>query len=180
MSLTKLNIGCGRDIRSGWINLDRVKLPGVDLVYNIEKVPLPFQTNSFESVLCRDIFEHIEYIPVLGEIHRILKKDGILTIRVPHFSSRRNFEDPTHKKMFSVRTFEFFIKNSRTQRDYYFSFHFSQIASVKIVFEKNYFFYNYLFEKIINNSKKLKETIYEATCLARLFPAEYLIIKLIK
>jgi predicted SAM-dependent methyltransferase len=178
--LKKLNVGCGHDIRKGWINLDSVELPGVDIIYNIQKTPLPFDNDEFDIILCQDIFEHIEYIPVFKDLHRILKKGGIITIRVPHFTSRRNYNDPTHKKMFSIRTFEYFVKNSRANRDYYFNFHFDKIIYSRIIFEKYFYLYNYLIELIINANRKLKETIYEATFLSRLFPADYLVIKLRK
>ena len=132
MSSKKLNVGCGRDIKKGWINLDSCDLPGVDIVYDIEKIPLPFDNEEFDTILCRDIFEHVDFIPVLREIHRILRKGGDLIIRVPHFTSRRNFIDPTHKRTFSVRTFEHFVKDSFTGREYYFDFHFDKIAYTKI------------------------------------------------
>lgn len=180
MPSKKLNAGCGRDIKKGWINLDSCDLPGVDIIYDIEKTPLPFDNDEFDSILCRDIFEHVDFIPVLREIHRILRKGGDLIIRVPHFTSRRNFIDPTHKKMFSVKTFGHFVKDSLTGRDYYFDFHFERIAYTKINFEKGFYLYNYIVEPLINANKKVKETAYEATFLSRLFPAESIKIILIK
>ncbi len=180
MTQKKLNVGCGKDIRSGWINLDAHQLPGVDIVHDIEKEPLPFEDNTFDFVLCRNILEHIEYIPVMKELHRIMKSGGSLIIRVPHFTSRRNFDDPTHKKMFSIRTFDYFVKNSRMQKDYYFDFHFTKITHSRILFEKKWYIYNHLVEWFINASKKLRETFYEATCISRLFPADNIIIKLVK
>ena len=176
----KLNVGCGYNIKSGWINLDVVDLPGVDIVHDIENIPLPFDDNTFSVILCQDVLEHIEYVPVLRDLHRILKKGGKLQIRVPHFSSRRNYEDPTHKKMFSIRTFEFFIKNSYSKRDYYFDYHFDRISNSKIIFEKYVFLYNYLIEMVVNSNRRIKKIIYEATFLSRIFPAEYIAIELIK
>ncbi len=180
MSQKKLNVGCGRDIKPGWTNLDSVDLPGVNVVCDVEKLPLPFEDNEFDVIQCQDIFEHIEYIPVFRDLHRVLKKGGLMIIRVPHFTSRRNFNDPTHKKMFSIRTFEYFIKNSRAGRDYYFNFHFEKLIYSRIIFEKNYYFYNYFIEMVVNGSRKLKETVFEATFLSRLFPADYIVFKLVK
>ena len=177
----KLNVGCGKDIKEGWINLDASDLPGVDIVHNIEQIPLPFDNDTFDTILCWDIFEHVDYIPVLREIHRILKKGGDLIIRVPHFTSRRNFIDPTHKTTFSIKTFEYFVKDSQTDREYYFDFHFDRIAYTKINFEKSfYLFYNYLIEFIVNANKKVKKVLYEASFLSRIFPAESIKIILIK
>ncbi len=180
MSQKKLNVGCGKDIREGWVNLDAVQLSGVDIVYDIEKVPLPFEENEFDVILCCDVLEHVDYIPVLKDLHRILKKGGRMHIRVPHFTSRRNYDDPTHKKLFSIRTFEYFVRNSRAQREYYVDFHFERIAWSKITFEKKLYLYNYVVEWGVNASRKIRETIYEATFLSRLFPAENIVVKLIK
>jgi ubiquinone/menaquinone biosynthesis C-methylase UbiE len=75
-------------------------------------VPLPFKNEEFNEILCQDILEHTDYVPILRELHRILKPGGKLIIRVPHFTSRNNFIDPTHKKLFSINTFDFFVKDS--------------------------------------------------------------------
>lgn len=40
---------------------------------------LPFQTGTFDVVLCCDVLEHVRDLPkVISEISRVLKKDGIL------------------------------------------------------------------------------------------------------
>jgi ubiquinone/menaquinone biosynthesis C-methylase UbiE len=178
-SLSKLNLGCGNDIKKGFINLDSAHLPGVDIVHDLKK-PLPFKDAQFDLILCRNILEHIDdYISVLKECFRVLKKNGQIHIEVPHFTSRINYIDPTHKKMFSIRTFEFFVKDSAFRRNYYFDFAFSKLTYRKICFEKGIFFYDYLVELIVNAHFSLMN-LYEATFLSRLFPAYYIIIELEK
>ncbi len=183
MESNKLNIGCGNHILSGWINLDISALPGVEVVHNIESLPLPFPDGKFEEVLCQDVLEHVEYIPVLREILRTMKKDGSLTIRVPHFTSKHNFMDPTHKKMFSINTFDFFVKGSSEQdsRGYYFDFSFSSCREAKIIFERDsiVFFLNPLIESLVNSSPRIQR-IYESTFLSRIFPAGNILVTLVK
>lgn len=182
MQTKKLNIGCGTHIVPGFINLDISALPGVDVVHDIEKLPLPFATDEFDEILCQDVLEHVEYIPVLKDIYRITKPGGTVTIRVPHFTSRHNFIDPTHKKLFSINTFDFFVRGSFQQdgRGYYFDFAFSS-ATTRITFEHDspIFFLNGLVEKFVNKNKR-RQQMYEATFLARLFPAGNIIVTLVK
>ena len=43
--MKRLNLGCGKGPLDGWINLDVVRLPGVDVVADLERcaeAPLPF------------------------------------------------------------------------------------------------------------------------------------------
>lgn len=182
MALKRLNVGCGSDIRNGWVNLDVAKLDGVDVVHDIEKLPLPFPDYSFDEILCKDVLEHVDYVKVLRDLHRILKAGGRLTIRVPHFSSRNNFADPTHKKMFSIQTFNFFVKNgpyrSWDKRSYYFDFSFNKISGSKIIFSK-YLFYDYPLEFLFNICPYL-QNLYEMTFLSRFFPADSILITIEK
>ncbi len=177
--LRKLNLGCGYDIKPGWINLDSAKLPDVDVVHDIESFPWPFENESIDYISAHQLIEHVEYIPVLREAHRVLRKGGIFEIAVPHFTSRNNWIDPTHKKTFSIRTFEFFVENSRFGRDYYFDFAFSRIRHQRLTFEKSWLLYNYLVEPMINLHPKLA-VFYEATVLRSFFPAESVIVELEK
>ena len=57
---TKLNIGCGKDIKPEFVNLDNVKLPGVNLVHDLDKFPWPFEDNSFEYIRAISVLEHLE------------------------------------------------------------------------------------------------------------------------
>jgi len=171
----KLNLGCGTDIKEGWVNLDSVKLPGVDIVHNIEDIPLPFGGSEFDEILCQDVLEHVEYIPILKDLYRILKEGGKLGIRVPHFTSVNNFIDPQHKKRFSVRTFEFFVKNSE-RRKYYTDFLFDRISSRKITFEPKMI--NFLGPIVNINYRTM--VFYEDSCISNIFSAQNIIVELIK
>lgn len=57
-SLIRLNLGCGRNIREGWVNADRSLLPGVDVVVDLEK-ELPFADDSADEILLSHVIEHI-------------------------------------------------------------------------------------------------------------------------
>jgi hypothetical protein len=85
--------------------------------------------------------------------------------------------------MFSINTFDFFVKGSSQQDDrgYYFDFSFASWASAKIIFERDSvaFFLNSLIEKWINSSPRMQK-IYESTFLSRLFPACNILVTLIK
>ena len=183
----KLNLGCGIDIKPGWINLDSVALAGVDAVHDIEKLPLPFGSEEFDEILAQDVLEHLDYIPILKDLHRILKTGGTLRIRVPHFTSKNNFVDPTHRRMFSVNTWDFFVKSPSTskhiekERAYYFDFAFAKKSNCHITFEKSsrIFFYNRFAEWFFNSSPNM-QSFYESTGLSRELPAENIIVELIK
>ena len=105
----KLNIGCGRDIRKGYVNLDAEKLAGVDKVHDLDKFPYPFKANTFEKVRCYGILEHVDnLVKVMNEIHRICKKNAKIEIMGPHYHHITTFADPTHKRGFTLDTFDYF------------------------------------------------------------------------
>lgn len=164
----KLNIGCGNDIRTDYINIDIADIPGVDIVCDINNA-LPFENNSFDFIICNDILEHVDLEKVLKEIHRVLVNDGIVQIRVPHFTSSNNYIDPTHKRIFSFRTFEFFVNDTLHNRGYYFDFHFRKVLNSKITFlSKNPINWPFILFVNINNITK---KIYEETFLRNFAPA---------
>ncbi|HMP90059.1 MAG TPA: methyltransferase domain-containing protein [Kiritimatiellia bacterium] len=178
---TRLNVGCGTDVRAGWVNLDVAPLAGVDVVHDINRIPYPFADETFDEILCQDILEHMTDLPtVLFELKRLLKSGGKLRIQVPHFSSRNNFADPTHKRMFSLLTFEYFVTNAYDGRDYYFAEHFDRIESARITFTRHWlYFWNYAMEPLVN-LRHFTQNYFEMTGWCRLFPAENLKITLIK
>lgn len=185
--LRKLNLGCGTDIRAGYVNLDSARIPSVDVVHDIEKLPLPFADGAFDEILALDVLEHVDYPAVLRDLHRLLAPGGTLVVRVPHFTSRNNYADPTHKSRFSLSTFDFFVAGSRINKEkgrgYYFDFHFSKIAARRITFEKHMLFIRtvnrFLVEPLVNASRGMQD-FYEATGFSRWFPAQNIKVTLLK
>lgn len=107
--MSKLHLGCGKDILKGYVNLDIAKLSGVDVVHDLNKVPYPFPKNKFDEVFCRHILEHIDDLfSVMDELSRITKKGGRIKIIAPYFSGQGAFNDPQHKRFFTYKTFEYF------------------------------------------------------------------------
>lgn len=184
-SSRKLNLGCGHDSKAGWVNLDIAPLPGVDVVHDIEKTPLPFGNESFDEILCNDILEHIDYPKVLKDLHRVLIPGGIVHIRVPHFTSKNNAIDPTHKRIFSIETFDFFChgvtEGNKAGRYMYPDFVFNVATAPSITFEhsRTFFWYNKIIEWWVNTSRK-RQQLYESTGLSCLFPAQNILITLKK
>lgn len=68
-------------------------------ILDISKEKLPFLSNFFNVVTMFDTLEHLEnYTFALREVHRVLKKNGILHIHTP--VGERWTKDPTHLNYF--------------------------------------------------------------------------------
>jgi ubiquinone/menaquinone biosynthesis C-methylase UbiE len=179
----KLNIGAGNDILPGYVNLDIAKLPGVDIVHDVNKLPLPFQDNTVDEAYAKDIIEHIqEYHLLLKDLHRIMKPGATLKIMSPHFTSCNGPSDPSHCHVFAVRTFSFFCRENPNfdweSRKYYYSFSFSRLQSVRITFPKH-FLWDRINEFVVNIHPKV-QMFYELTGWSRLFPAENIVVVMVK
>jgi SAM-dependent methyltransferase len=112
----KLNLGCGRDIRNGYINIDK---DIGDLYLDLEKAVLPFDNGSVSEIVANQFFEHIvNFIPLMNEIHRVLGEGGILKITVPCSPSSEAFQDPTHIRFFTEKTFNYFLKGDGLYEDH--------------------------------------------------------------
>lgn len=87
-----LDVGCGNKPYAHWLDADKVVQhlgidiypgPKVDVVVSIDR-QWPFETASFDAVLCTQVLEHVENVEhVLSEIHRVLKPGGVLLASVP-------------------------------------------------------------------------------------------------
>lgn len=97
----------------GYLNLDVVDIPGVDVVWNLEITPYPFKDNQFEEVVANHVLEHLsDLVSVVDELHRVCKPGDLIKVRVPYFASPEHHNDPTHKRKFTYKTFNYFTKES--------------------------------------------------------------------
>jgi len=113
--MIKINLGSGRQIVHGYLNVDYVQITGsngrklVDYVVDIEKEKLPFKDNSVDTIRADNVFEHLGdgFIFALNECHRVLKKKEILYGVVPLAGSDKDFADITHKRHFNMNSFSY-------------------------------------------------------------------------
>ena len=105
--MNKLNIGCGNDYKKDYINLDYNSIYKLDVNHNLNKFPYPFEDEYFDEIYASHILEHIDDLfKTMDELLRILKKDGIIHIRIPHFSNGLGYSDLSHKRFFGYNTFK--------------------------------------------------------------------------
>ena len=106
--MKKLNLGCGTDIKKGYVNLDRAELEGVDVVHDLDKFPYPFKDNEFEEIYCKHVLEHVDdLLRVMEELTRISKPGARIQVIAPYFAGQGAYNDPTHKKFFTYKTFDY-------------------------------------------------------------------------
>lgn len=107
-----LNVGSANNhepSRNGckFINLDMNPDVKPDVTHDMNKLPWPFPDNTFDSVIGSHIFEHIrkeDFLPIMAEIHRILKPEGCLLGFTPYGTSFDAWENPHHVQCFTEVT----------------------------------------------------------------------------
>lgn len=102
-----LHLGCGTRKQPGTVGVDRVRLREVDVLWDLNRRPYPFRSNSFDSVYLVEILEHLDDVyGVLAEVQRLCRPGADVFITTPHFSSVNAYSDPTHKHYFSTHALD--------------------------------------------------------------------------
>lgn len=115
----KINMGAGGepDTEAGWVNVDHLSLPGIQVVHNLLNFPYPFKNEVADYIKAIDLLEHLpNYTPdgkpttvaFVEECHRILQTGGILYIQVPHWASPNMWIDPTHVRGYDPKSMDYF------------------------------------------------------------------------
>lgn len=111
----RLNLGCGHDIREGWVNVDAVARPGVDRVLDLNG-PWPWADSSVDEVFCSHTLEHLDsFQHFTNECWRVLKPGAKATVVVPHGRSDRATQDPTHRRIITEASFLYVMRRWREQ-----------------------------------------------------------------
>ncbi len=108
----KLNLWCGKDILPGYIHMDLLDLPWVDVQHDLEVFPYPFEDNTFDEIYCSHVLEHVsDLTKTMQELIRISKNGGVIKVKVPYFANPNGRSDPTHHRLFTSNTFNYYKKD---------------------------------------------------------------------
>jgi len=84
MSDLRLHLGCGPNRFEGWINIDNVSYPGVDLVIDLRE---GLAHDGVRFVYAEHFIEHLAYddaLALMRECRRALGDDGVLRLSTPN------------------------------------------------------------------------------------------------
>lgn len=163
-----LELGCGNSKRfPDSIGIDFVDSLAVDIVADMNQGLGFIPDHSVDLVYSSHFLEHLDDLGfIMGEIFRVLKKEGKMTGLVPHFSNPYYYSDFTHKTPFGLYTFSYFTNQQPFRRKvpgFYNSIDF-RINKIRIVFYSPFKWinvYRKLFSIVFNSSRFMLE-MYEA------------------
>jgi len=103
----KINLGCGYDLRRGYLNIDIREIKGVDLCYDISEHNLPLQDGIVSEILIKDFIEHLSWRKtdnLLNECLRTLKKGGKIHIQTPDLEAiaKKVILNPSYKNLYKT------------------------------------------------------------------------------
>lgn len=154
-----LDIGCGKNKANGAIGIDFNPDSQADIIHNLNIFPWPLEDNTFDVILCHNILEHIDDVPkTMEEIWRIGKNESIVEIISPFPSSRWLYTDPTHKRAFASKSFDFFIEGT----EYYGSIPTkAKFALLRVEYQNDlYHWWHRLLLKLANQYKNYYESYF--------------------
>lgn len=161
----KLNLGCGNKHEPGFINVDSYAAHKPQQVWDLNKVPYPWQNESIDNVKMRHVLEHVDDVIVtMNEVWRILKFGKRVHIEVPYVTHFQAIGHPQHKHFFHWGTFGWLDVASRgrpgleSYTDKYF-----RIIQNRLVFDGDLKKYEQMFNAY--------PTVYNGSMLAKLLPA---------
>lgn len=95
--MIKLHLGCGKRYIPGFIHIDIIEYPHIDICENIDNLSV-FEDNMVDIIYNCHVLEHFNRHStkkVLKEWYRVLKVGGILRTAVPDFESLCNVYNKT-------------------------------------------------------------------------------------
>ncbi len=166
-----LELGCGPNKTPGRIGIDRIDLPGVDIVADIDEGLGFLPDGSVDAIYSESFFEHVSNLEALvREVARVLKPDGYNWLFVPHFSNPYYYSDYTHKSFFGLYTLRYFCGDEDQLRRKVPNFYSDvriRVVSQRLIFFSNFAVTRWLkkvFQKVINSSTWLQEFYEENLC----------------
>jgi predicted SAM-dependent methyltransferase len=110
---TKLNMGCGfKKLDDHW-NVDIQTVCNPNQILDFEETPWPYEDNFFDKITADNILEHLGQNPkvftnIIKEMYRVSKPGAEWFICVPHHRCDLFFDDYTHVRALTPKTFQMF------------------------------------------------------------------------
>jgi len=103
--------GDDENYKEDTITLDINKDHNPDVVWDLNKLPLPFKDNMFDEIHAYHVIEHLgtqgdyeSFFNFFNEIYRIIKHDGLFFAVTPHWNNEWAFGDPGHTRIINHGT----------------------------------------------------------------------------
>ena len=109
----KLNLGCGyKKLYDHW-NVDVEPRCNPDQVWDLDTTPWPWEDNFFNRITADNILEHLGQNPrvfteIIKEMYRVSQDRAEWFICVPHHRCDLFWDDYTHVRPLSAKTFQMF------------------------------------------------------------------------
>ena len=103
-----VNMGAGHTRIDAAVNIDISEKADISLNLGVD--PLPFDDESIDLIYSDHTIEHVEnYLYLMEEVHRVLKKGGCFLVAVPYVTlTKYHLVNPYHIHNFNEHSFDFF------------------------------------------------------------------------
>lgn len=108
MARLRLHLGCGNVILPGFINVDILGLPGVNVRHDLNVMPWPWKNGTVCEIIANHVVEHLPcgLVKFMDEAWRLLMPGGTLYIEVPDAADPDlAWCDPTHVRPYRTHSF---------------------------------------------------------------------------
>jgi SAM-dependent methyltransferase len=97
------------------VNIDKEPLSSADLLHDLEVFPWPFADNAVDEIRAHHVLEHLGgeteiFLKLMQEIYRVLRPNGIVSIKVPFVQAYSYWNDPTHVRVITPSVLALFSK----------------------------------------------------------------------
>ena len=142
--ILRVDLACGQRKQEGYVGVDSVKTDCADIVHDLTVYPWPFEDGSVHEFRCA---HYVEHIPIqladgsyglhkfMEEVWRCLANSGTITIEVPYFMSEQAFQDPTHCRFITDKSFVYYNQDVvKGALDHYLpKCNFEEISKTKMI-----------------------------------------------
>jgi len=119
---TQMNLGAGKDYKTGWFNVDILPQAEPDAILNLaqhQTWPIKIEDPStgrielsescLEFIYANNVLEHVPDLPTLmGNCLTLLREGGRMTVEVPYERASSAWQDPTHVRAMNENSWVYY------------------------------------------------------------------------